>query len=68
MREILACSADEDSDFEIDEHGNIRLKAGRKKVDISKLTDEQLKKLGIDPANMTKEEIARILKVMLSLA
>jgi hypothetical protein len=49
--------------FEIGPDGKLRLKAGKKKIDISKLTAEQLKALGIDLKNMSKEEIARILKV-----
>ena len=58
--------SDDDSDgdyFEIDPDGNIRLKAGKKKIDISKLSEEQLRQLGIDLKTMSKEEIARILKV-----
>ena len=46
--------------------GTIRLKAGKKKIDINKLTDDDLRRLGIDPRNMTKEEIARRLKVSYS--
>ena len=41
----------------------MRLKAGKKKIDISKLNEEQLRQLGIDLKTMSKEEIARILKV-----
>ena len=49
--------------FEVMPDGTIRLKAGKKKIDINKLTDDDLRRLGIDPRNMTKEEIARRLKV-----
>ena len=49
--------------FELDEHGNLVLKKGKKKIDISKLSEEDLKRLGIDPRTMSKQEIARILKV-----
>ena len=45
------------------EDGTVVLRKGKKKIDISKLSDADLKKLGIDPKNMTKEQIARILKV-----
>ena len=41
--------------------GKLRLRAGKKKIDINKLTKEDLKALGIDP-NMSKQEIARALK------
>ena len=65
------CSHDEFADvvesdgdyFEVMPDGTIRLKAGKKKIDINKLTDDDLRRLGIDPRNMTKEEIARRLKV-----
>ena len=40
---------------------------GKKKIDLNKLGVDDLKKLGIDPDNMTKEEIARALKVSLTL-
>ena len=49
--------------FETLPDGTMRMKAGRKKIDITKLTDDHLRKLGIDPKNMTKEQIAKILKV-----
>ncbi|KAI0222505.1 hypothetical protein LSAT2_026249 [Lamellibrachia satsuma] len=50
--------------FEVMPDGTVRLKAGKKKIDINKLTDDDLRRLGIDPRNMTKEEIARKLKEM----
>ncbi|KAK6175190.1 hypothetical protein SNE40_013705 [Patella caerulea] len=57
-------SSKEDGDpFEVDEAGMVKLKAGRKKIDISRLTNDALLKLGIDP-NASKEEIARKLKEM----
>ncbi|ESP04566.1 hypothetical protein LOTGIDRAFT_237314 [Lottia gigantea] len=49
--------------FEVDEKGMIKLKAGRKKIDINRLTADALIKLGIDP-NASKQEIARKLKEM----
>ena len=55
---------DSDGDyFEVMPDGTIRLKPGKKKIDISKLTDDDLRRLGIDPRNMTKEQIAKLLKV-----
>ena len=49
--------------FEMGPDGKLRLKAGRKRIDITKLSAEELAALGIDLKTMTKEEIARILKV-----
>jgi len=37
------------------------LRDGKKKIDLSKLTDDDLRKLGIDPT-LDKKEIARLLK------
>ncbi|XP_046353247.1 uncharacterized protein LOC124133066 isoform X5 [Haliotis rufescens] len=55
-------SAESDGDyFEVDEKGQIKLKEGKKKIDLSKLTADDLRKLGIDP-NLSKHEIARLLK------
>lgn len=55
---------DSDGDyFEVGEDGQVRLKKGKRKIDLSKLSSEDMKKLGIDPETMTKEEIAKILKV-----
>lgn len=48
--------------FEVGKDGKVKLKGGKKKIDISKLTSEDLVKLGIDP-NASKEEVARQLKV-----
>lgn len=48
--------------FDVDKDGKVKLKAGKKKIDITKLTKDDLKKLGIDP-NASKEEIAKALKV-----
>ena len=36
---------------------------GKKQIDLNKLGEDDLRKLGIDPTNMSKEEIARALKV-----
>ncbi len=66
QNDSLGLSADSDSDgdyFETLADGTIRLKKGKKKIDINKLSDDDLRKLGIDPRNMSKQEIARILKV-----
>jgi hypothetical protein len=55
----------DDSDeeqFEVGADGKIRLKAGKKKINLDKLTDEDLRRLGIDPT-LSKAEIARKLKV-----
>ncbi|KAK7484146.1 hypothetical protein BaRGS_00024635 [Batillaria attramentaria] len=53
--------SDDGQYFEVDEKGQLRLKQGKKKIDLSKLTDEDLRRLGIDP-NLSKQEIARLLK------
>lgn len=52
---------DDDNQFEVGADGKIRLRGGKKKIDLSKLTDDDLKKLGIDPT-LDKKEIARLLK------
>lgn len=44
--------------------GKMKLKDGQNKIDLSKLSEEDLMKMGIDPSSMTKEEIARKLKVI----
>lgn len=44
--------------------GKVKLKAGRRKIDISKLGEKDLALLGIDTKNMTKQQIAKILKVI----
>ena len=55
---------DSDGDyFEYGPDGTVRLKKGKRKIDLSKLSHDDLRKLGIDPNNMTKEQIAKILKV-----
>ena len=59
---------DDDSDeepFEVGADGKIRLRAGKKKIDLSKLTDDDLRKLGIDPS-LSKKEIAKLLKVIMT--
>ena len=48
------------------EDGKMKLKGDGKKIDLSKLSEDDLKKMGIDTENMTKEEIARKLKVEFS--
>lgn len=52
---------DDDAAFEVGADGKIRLRDGKKKIDLSKLTDDDLRKLGIDPT-LDKKEIARLLK------
>ncbi|XP_052781998.1 uncharacterized protein LOC128218381 [Mya arenaria] len=52
---------EEDAQFEVGADGKIRLRDGKKKIDLSKLTDDDLRKLGIDPT-LDKKEIARLLK------
>lgn len=52
---------DDDAQFEVGADGKIRLRDGKKKIDLSKLTDDDLRKLGIDPT-LDKKEIARLLK------
>ncbi|XP_050412886.2 trichohyalin [Patella vulgata] len=46
--------------FEVDENGNVLLKPGEK-IDINKMTDEDLIKLGIDPS-LPKSEILKKLR------
>ena len=62
---LNGCISDEDDGdyFDFDSDGEVRLKTGKKKIDISKLNEDQLRQLGIDLKTMSKEEIARILKV-----
>lgn len=48
--------------FEIGPDGKIRLKPGKKKIDLSKLSKDDLRRLGIDP-NLSQAEIMRLLKV-----
>ena len=43
--------------------GKMKLRTGTKKIDLSKMSKEDLKKLGIDTRYMTKEQIAKKLKV-----
>ena len=43
--------------------GKLKLRDDGKKIDLSKLSKDDLKKMGIDPDTMTKEEISRKLKV-----
>ena len=63
---LSSCNiSDEESDeepFEVGADGKIRLRDGKKKIDLSKITDEDLRKLGIDPT-LSKKEIAKLLKV-----
>ncbi|KAL3311042.1 hypothetical protein Ciccas_010384 [Cichlidogyrus casuarinus] len=53
-------TADDGDYFEVDEHGNLRLKPGRRKIDLSKLSREDLLKLGIDP-NLSSAQIMKLL-------
>ena len=64
----LAVPVDEythDDLLEIDEAGKVWLKTG-KKIDLSKLSDSMLRKLGIDP-RLSKKAKAKLLKVRSSL-
>ncbi|XP_059175867.1 uncharacterized protein LOC131955682 [Physella acuta] len=56
-----AAGSDDGNYFEVDEKGQIKLRQGKKKIDLSKLTDDDLRRLGIDPT-LSKQEIARLLK------
>ncbi|XP_064632370.1 uncharacterized protein LOC135490795 isoform X2 [Lineus longissimus] len=59
-KEVDDASSDGDY-FEIDPvTGEVRLKAGKAKIDIKKLTDADLRRLGIDPT-LPKSEIKRLL-------
>lgn len=59
----ISLTEESDGDyFEVGADGQIKLKSGKRKIDISKLTDEDLRKLGIDPT-LSKKEITRLLKV-----
>ena len=49
--------------FTMDADGRMKLKAGTKKIDLSKMSKDDLRKLGIDTRYMTKEQIAKKLKV-----
>ncbi|KAL8603762.1 hypothetical protein ACOMHN_024378 [Nucella lapillus] len=51
----------DDDLFEIDEFGKVRLKMG-KKIDLSKISDDMLRKLGIDPS-LSKKAKAKLLKL-----
>lgn len=63
MSQTKTLSEDSDEEqFEVGADGKIRLKGGKKKINLDKLTDEDLRRLGIDP-NLSKAEIARRLKV-----
>ena len=48
--------------FEVGADGKVKMKKGNK-IDLSKLSKDDLKKMGIDPTNMSKEELARAIKV-----
>ncbi|XP_067929601.1 uncharacterized protein [Watersipora subatra] len=52
---------DDGNYFEKDKDGRIRLRAGKKKIDITKLTEADLRALGIDPT-LSKQNLARALK------
>jgi len=53
--------------FEIGEDGKPRLRGGWKKIDLSKITRQELEALGIDP-NLSAKEIAKKLKVRILLS
>ena len=56
---------DDGNYFEMTSDGKVKLRGENKQIDLSKLSKEDLKKMGIDPDMMTKEEISRKLKVSL---
>ncbi|RUS85817.1 hypothetical protein EGW08_006446 [Elysia chlorotica] len=58
---VSKADSDDGNYFEVDEKGEVKLRAGKKKIDLSKLTDDDLRRLGIDPT-LSKQEIARRLK------
>ena len=58
---------DDGNYFEVTSDGKVKLKGDNKQIDLSKLSKDDLKKMGIDPDSMTKEEISRKLKVLKSL-
>ncbi|GFS03619.1 hypothetical protein ElyMa_001154700 [Elysia marginata] len=60
-RKNSQADSDDGNYFEVDEKGQVKLRVGKKKIDLSKLTDEDLIRLGIDPT-LSKQEIARRLK------
>lgn len=49
--------------FKMGADGKVTLRKGTKKIDLSKMTNEDLAKLGIDAKYMTKDQIAKKLKV-----
>ena len=57
----LLTEEDDGNYFEKGPDGKLRLRAGKTKIDIDKLTADDLRALGIDP-NMSKQDIARALK------
>lgn len=54
---------DDGNYFEVGKDGKMKMKGGKTKIDLNKLTEDDLKKMGIDPSKMTKEEISRALRV-----
>ena len=61
----MVTTGDSDTDgdyFETMADGTVKLKKGKRRIDIAKLTKDDLEKLGIDP-NLSKQDIARKLKV-----
>ena len=57
---------DDGAYFQIGSDGKATLKEGAKTIDMSKLSKDDLKKMGIDPDTMSKEQIARQLKVLVT--
>ena len=58
---LFTLEEDDGNYFEKGPDGKLRLRPGRNKIDIDKLTADDLRALGIDP-NMSKQDIARALK------
>ena len=49
--------------FQFNKDGTVKLRDGKAKIDLSKMSKDDLRKLGIDTKYMTKEQIAKKLKV-----
>ena len=49
--------------FQFNKDGTVKLRGGKAKLDLSKMSKDDLRKLGIDTKYMTKEQISKKLKV-----
>lgn len=61
VKHAINVEPDDGNYFEKGPDGKLRLRAGKTKIDIDKLTADDLRALGIDP-NMSKQDIARALR------